>query len=90
MCTSTKEKRWEWRVLEKGASEKCTFPFNHVYCLNKNLILVCLLFLGLFGEYFDLYFQFYSFDSFTSRGCIEGQLLNFYGIQVFTYGRYDF
>lgn len=44
------EKMGMERVLEKGASEKCTFPFNHVYCLNKNLILVWLLFLGLFGE----------------------------------------
>lgn len=35
---------------EGSAYEKSTLPFNQVYCLNKNLILVWLLLLGLSEE----------------------------------------
>lgn len=72
---------------EGSAYEKSTLPFNQVYCLNKNLILVWLLLLGLSEEKADFYFLFYSPDSFASGGCIVGHPVNFHSC-VFMYRKY--
>lgn len=68
-----------WGMLMKSIH----FLSTRFICLNKNSILVWLFFfLGLWRKGCIFTFIFSFIVLITSRGCIEGQLLNFYGIHM--------